>query len=163
MSIFTLDVNLLPDMDKFVEQPARAVDLFALEIDRQGDDVLRFFHTRPLMSTTVYPACPKMPKGRSITVTPVISTRHITAEDNCVLENEANDIPHLYARHEYGWEFSLIGLKGGCREIINLELYGAGLSDVLINLLVIFADLGYDHLNIDRDGEVIEGLPQVYW
>lgn len=115
------------------------------------------------MSNIIYPCCPKMPKGRDITVTPVISTGHIPKSDNDILEDVHRYIPRLYARHEYGWEFTLSGFAKDELEGTVTEFVKAGLSQALINTLAYFKGLGYTHLNIDRDGEVVKGLQRFEW
>lgn len=103
-----------------------------------------------------YPVRIRTPKGFDITVTPTVSTGHITFQDNEILSNMLSEIPGLYARHEYGWEFAL-----RCTDPEALQR--VGLSDALADLVSKFKALDYDHLNIDRDGQVIEGLPQFEW
>jgi len=116
------------------------------------------------MNTTLfYPPCPKMPKGREITVTPVISTGHITKQDGDILDDQCSDIPCLYARHEYGWELKLGEFKSRYSRLEIKRLRSNGLSDDFVKLMLYFSDLGYNHLNIDRDGPVIEGLNQFEW
>lgn len=115
------------------------------------------------MAILYYPPCPQMPKGRDITVTPVISTGHITKQDGDILNDQRSDIPSLYARHEYGWELKLGGFKSRGSRIEIKRLKSAGLSDAFVNIMAYFARLGYSHVNIDCDGEVIVGLQQFDW
>jgi hypothetical protein len=110
-----------------------------------------------------YPKCPDMPADFDIEVVPVVSTCHITAQDNVILSDLDVEITGLCSRYEYGWDFTLAGLSGEDRWTTITAMQAEGLSASLTDALVFFKDLGYSHVKFDRDGDTVADLPKFEW
>lgn len=110
------------------------------------------------MSKLIYPKRVRTAPDKWISVTPVISSCHITREDNVILSDVNRNIPHLYSRNCYGWEFQLRDKSTTASSFLR-----AGLSQAFANLMLGFMDLGYTSIRLDRDGDVVTGKTMFEW
>lgn len=85
-----------------------------------------------------------------------ISTRHMTNDDNQILElNRDTDGPSpCYELKEYGWLVYVGELE---------ENWGEEMSPAFLAILEHARELGCDYVRFDRDGRVYGELPTFEW
>lgn len=100
--------------------------------------------------------------SRWIMCIPVVSTAHITKQDNDLLEAPKPDTGPLaeilFASVSGGW---IVNLHQARMEEL-VDLADVGFSEPFVNLLQIFSEAGYTCLRLDADGDVLN-LPTFDW
>jgi hypothetical protein len=88
----------------------------------------------------------------------VVSTAHMKASDAKLLQDGVEP-DGFYMRGEYGWQF--YNSEDFCPYMVNWGNLGFS-QEFLANLRCIFA-AGYDRVEFDQDGPVIETLQSFEW
>ena len=91
------------------------------------------------------------------------STGHMTYEDSLKLLDDPIAFPCPVIPHDYGWWINVPGVKLWREEPIADQIREQGYSEDFISMLVFARDNCCWWVNLDCDGEFVEGLKNFDW
>ena len=91
------------------------------------------------------------------------STGHITYEDSLKLLDDPTSLPCRVIPHEFGWWINVPEKKLWIEELIADEIREQGYSEGLISMLIFARDNCCCWVNVDSDGDFVEGLKIFDW
>jgi hypothetical protein len=91
-----------------------------------------------------------------------ISTGHITYEDSQTLLWKHESFPTRVIAHEYGWWICVYDKKTQ-KESVYPGMRKQGYSEAFIDMMRMAADANCSWINLDSDGDYLEGLETFDW
>jgi len=90
-------------------------------------------------------------------------TFHITYEDSLKLLEDSGNFPTRVIPHEFGWWIHVPEEKLWAEDSIADCMRAQGYSDAIISMLIFARDNDCWWVNLDCDGEFVEGLEVFKW